>query len=248
VTEKFAVNNPELKNKLRDDSLSEVSLEGKVIQNLSFSQILADNNMTSHMLGSTGFTYNLDPIHINQITPAHEDGPHWQRNDLLISARHTSTIYLYRPSTGKIIWYQQGPWLNQHSAHFVNQHTIAVYGNNVYGNKLIRPFAYKNENNEVYLHDFKKSTTSRIHSIIMYILKPATVSQGRVRVLPDNSVFVEETDNARLFKLNGSGQLIWSYINNYDDANLGIVSWSRYLTAKEIDATINIGKLNCDKD
>ena len=247
VTEKFATENTLLKEKLRDDSLAEVSLDGQVIQNLSFSKILTDNIMTSHMLGSSGFILNTDPLHINQITPAHEDGPYWKRNDLLISARHTSTVYLYRPSTGKVIWHQQGPWLNQHSAHFFNQHTISVFGNDVYGNKLMKPFIYKEGHNQIYLHDFKTITTSKLHSEEINKLRPATVTEGRARVLSDNSVFVEETNNSRLFKLNASGQLVWSYINSYDDTRLGAVSWSRYLTSKELNSTINFDKLNCYK-
>lgn len=46
VTEEFSVKHPALKYKLRDDSLAEVSLDGHVIQNLSFSKILTGNNLT----------------------------------------------------------------------------------------------------------------------------------------------------------------------------------------------------------
>jgi hypothetical protein len=245
VTEFFATDNQVLKDKLRDDSLTEVSLDGRVIQNLSFSKILADNNMVAHMIGNSGVTFNLDPLHINQITPATSDGAYWQKNDLLISARHTSTIYLFRPSIGKIIWHQQGPWLNQHSAHFVNQHAIAVFGNDVYSNFMRSPFAYTDGHNQIYQYDFKKNETHKLHSESLHKIKPRTVSEGRVRVFEDTSIFVEETNNARLFKLNSKGQLVWSYINTYDDDNLGIVSWSRYITKKELHDMVNIEDMKC---
>jgi len=245
VTESFATDNHALKDLLRDDSLSEVSLDGTVIQNLSFSKILAQNNMTAHMLGSSGTTGNLDPIHINQITPAQSNSPYWQQNDLLISARHTSTVYLYRPSTGKIIWHQQGPWLNQHSAHFINQHSIAVFGNDVYG-KITQPsFINEEAHNRIYNHDFKTGQTKNLHSESLRKIKPMTITEGRVRVLDDSSIFVEETNNARLFKLNSEGKLVWSYINIYDVNNLGAISWSRYITNKEFQTMDNIEKINC---
>jgi hypothetical protein len=247
VTEVFATDNPVLQDKLRDDSLAEVSLDGRVIQNLSFSKILAQKNMTAHMLGSTGFTINLDPIHINQITPATSDSPYWQRNDLLISARHTSTVYLYRPSTGKIIWHQQGPWLNQHSAHFVNQNTIAVFGNDVYGNFPESPFIYKESHNQIYQYDFKTIQTRKLHAESLNDIKPTTVTEGRSRVLDEGSIFVEETNNARLFKISATGQLIWSYINTYDSENLGAISWSRYMTSKELNDKINLKSMKCEK-
>jgi hypothetical protein len=247
VTEVFAAENPTLEKQLRDDSLSEVSLDGHVIQNLSFSKILAENNMTAHMLGSTGTILNSDPIHINQITPALSNGPYWQRGDLLISARHTSTVYLYRPSTGKIIWHQQGPWLNQHSAHFYGDYGIAVFGNDVYGRKLPSLFIYKEKYNQIYLYNFKAAKTNKIQSDALSKVKPTTFGEGRSRVLKDNSIFIEDTNNGRLLKINPLGQLAWSYINTYDKDHLGSVSWSRYLTHKELHATINVSSMKCKK-
>jgi hypothetical protein len=245
VSEVFATDNPILQVKLRDDSLAEVGLDGKVIQNLSFSKILVHNNMIAHMLGSTGLTVNLDPIHINQITPALLDGPNWQRNDLLISARHTSTIYIYRPNTGKIIWHQQGPWLNQHSAHFLNDNTISIFGNDVYGNFPQSPFIYKEGHNQIYQYDFKTGQTHKFHSESLNEIKPMTAYQGRSRVLDEGSIFVEETNNARLFKINSKGQLVWSYINTYDANHLGVINWSRYLTNKELHSIFNIENMKC---
>jgi hypothetical protein len=236
VTEFFATENPILKEKLRDDSLSEVDLDGRVLQNLSFSKILTENNMTANMLGSTGFAINQDPLHINQITPAPSNGPYWQRGDLLISARHTSTVYLYRPTTGKVIWYQQGPWLNQHSAHFFNDHEIAIFGNDVYGNIMQSPFIYQEGYNQIYLYNFKTKKTNKSQANALSSIKPMTITEGRLRVLEDKSIFIEETNNGRLLKLNRSGQLMWSYINTYDKDYLGAVSWSRYLKHEELDA------------
>jgi len=247
VTEVFASENVFLKDKLRDDSLAEVSLDGKVLQNISFSKILSENNLTSHMLGSTGETLNIDPLHINQITPANTHGKYWQRGDLLISARHTSTVYLYRPKTGKIIWFKQGDWLNQHSAHFSNDNAISIFGNDVYGSKLSFPFIYKESHNQIYHYDLGNSQIRKLNSGAMSLVKPMTVTEGRVRVLDDMSIFVEETNNSRLFKLSASGQLIWSYINTYDNEHLGAVSWSRYLTRDELHSTVNNEQFKCGK-
>jgi outer membrane protein assembly factor BamB len=248
VTETFATDNLLLKEKLIDNSLAEVSLDGRVIQNLSFSKILAQNNMTAHMLGTSGFTVNLDPIHINQITPATSDSPYWQRNDLLISARHTSTVYIYRPSTGKIIWHQQGPWLNQHSAHFLNENTIVIFGNDVYGNFPKSPFIYKEGHNQIYQYDFKTGHTQQLRSESLNAIKPRTVTGGRVRVLEDTSIFIEEINNARLFKINPSGELAWSYINIYDANNFGAISWSRYIANKDFNNKINAEIVRCVKN
>ena len=245
VTEQFAVDNPVLKDRLRDDSLAEVSLDGRVIQNLSFSKILADNNLTAHMLGNTGFALSDDPIHINQITPAVSNGPYWQRGDLLISARHLSSVYLYRPSNGKIVWHQQGPWINQHSAHFFKDHAIAVFGNNVYGARLSNPFIYNEMHNQVYLYDFVNSTVRKVHPKSLEYLKPQTITEGRAQILKDMTLFVEETNNGRLFKLDSNGMLQWSYLNTFDEKYLGAVSWSRYISKAEMEQTGLSDRLDC---
>jgi outer membrane protein assembly factor BamB len=247
VTEFFATESPTLKDMLRDDSLAEVSLDGLVLQNLSFSKILVENNMAGHMLGSAGFIFNFDPLHINQITSALSNGPYWQRGDQLVSLRNTSTVYLYRPTTGKIIWHQQGPWINQHSAHFYGNHEIAVFGNNVYGDKLLSPFIYKEGHNEIYLYNFKTAQANKLQSGTLGIVKPKTVTQGRLRVLEDKSIFIEETNNGRLLKLSPSGELMWSYINTYDKDHLGALSWSRYLTREELHATVDVSSMKCNK-
>lgn len=248
VTEEFAVNHPVLKKTLRDDSLAEVSLDGRVIRNLSFSKILTDNNLTAHLLGGTGFFINDDPIHINQITPANTDGLYWKRGDLLISARHLSTIYLYRPSTGKIIWHQQGPWLNQHSAYFFKDRAITVFGNDVYAAaKVPNPFINIEKHNLVYLHDFTTGNTSKIHPESLHRLQPKTFSEGRSQVLEDMSLFIEETNNARLLKIDHQGELQWSYINTYDKEHLGAIAWSRYISKFELEKTIQPKAMKCNK-
>jgi len=246
VTENFYSDHPVLRQQLRDDSLAQISLDGRVIQNLSFSKILIENGFTSQLLGTTGVLINPDPIHLNQISPAETDTPFWNKGDLLISARHLSTVYLYRPSSGKIIWHQQGPWLNQHSAHFHKSDAIAVFGNDIYAPDTKDPFINHSKRNAVYLHNFDTKNTQEIHQKILNEMNPRTKSQGRVRVLDNLDFFIEETNNARLFKINSHGNLQWVYLNEYSDNVLGDLGWSRYLTRTELSEIVEPAKLECN--
>lgn len=191
---------------------------------------------------------NSDPVHINQITPASTSGPYWERGDLLISARHLSSIYLFRPSTGKIIWHQQGPWLNQHSAYFFKDHAITIFGNDVYGAVLPSPFLYAEKHNQVYLYDFATDKTRKIHPEGLYRVKPQTITEGRAQVLEDMSVFIEETNNARLLKIDPQGKLQWSYINMYDNEHLGAIAWSRYITRRDMEKLTQPDAFKCSPD
>ena len=247
VTEEFFVDNQILKHRLRDDSLAEVSLDGKVLQNISFSKTLANNQLMAQMIGATGTILNADPIHINQITVATTKSSYWNEGDLLISSRHLSSIYIYRPYTNQVIWHQQGPWLNQHSAHFANNHQIVVFSNHVYGAKLKEQFIFKDKTNRIYLHDFNDSKTNELFLEIVQKLNPTTTHEGRVQLLKNNSMFIEETNNSRIFKIDPDGNLQWSYINCFDEKNLGNITWSRYLSRDEIKTLINTSSLSCNE-
>jgi hypothetical protein len=221
-----------LREMVRDDALVQLSVDGKLIQRLSFSQILISNGLHS-LLGGFGRELNRDPIHLNQIQIAPNDTKHWQRGDLLISARHLSTLFLYRPSTGRVLWHQTGPWMNQHSAEFVGDHSISVLSNNVVsGPPREHAFLNASDVNRVYLFDFDTGSVTEPFADLLEKARPVTVTEGRARILGDGGLFFEETNYGRHLRFTKDA-LLWSRVNDYDEARIGMVSWSRYLSADE---------------
>lgn len=225
--------NPLLQERLLDDSLAHVSIDGTVLENRSLARIIRDNGMKAMLLGRFGANLNTDPIHLNEIQVALRDSRYWHRGDLLISARHLSTVFLYRPSTNKIIWYQTGPWMNQHSVDFVDDHRISVFDNNIVSaipnaNAFLSP----SDINQVFLYDFDTKQASQPFASLLAKARPVTITAGRARILPDGGLFVEETNSGRHLRFT-KDRLLWSRINDYDKERIGIVSWSRYMTAEE---------------
>ncbi|MCH8857610.1 MAG: hypothetical protein IIA03_15585, partial [Proteobacteria bacterium] len=49
--------------------------------------------------------------------------------DVVLSARNISTVFLFRPSTGKIVWLKTGPWLNQHDVDYHGNGNYTIFGN-----------------------------------------------------------------------------------------------------------------------
>ncbi len=232
VSDAYFADNLKLKNQLRDDSLARVSLNRQMLENRSFSKILIDNGLRELLLGTSGMSFQGDPIHINQISVAHKDTAYWMRGDLLISARHLSTVFLYRPSTGKIVWHQQGPWMNQHSARFVDDDRISVFSNNVYGGApTSQTFVKPGDINRVFVYDFGAKRVTEPFAKLLEEAKPITMTEGRAEILPDGGLFIEESSFGRHLRFT-KGQLLWSRVNDYDESRIGIVSWSRYLTQK----------------
>jgi hypothetical protein len=181
---------------------------------------------------------NDDPIHINQISVARTTGDYWRRGDLLVTSRHLSTVFLYRPSTGRIVWHRTGPWLTPHHAAFVGDHAISVFSNNIMSSApLAQPFPVPGDFNRVMVHDFRTGEVSEPYVDLLKVARPVTITGGRAQLLGDGGLFVEETDFGRHLRFT-SDRLMWSRVNDYDANRVGMVSWSRYLTADEVAAPL----------
>lgn len=238
VAEGYFAENPLLDKKLRDDSLARISLNGEVLENHSVSKILIDNGLRTLLLGTSGHQFRDDPIHLNQISVAPADSKYWKRGDLLLSIRSLSTVLLYRPSTGKVIWHQVGPWMSQHSARFVDDHRISIFDNNSYsGAPKSEPFVKPGEINRVIVFDFATRQATEPYARLLAKEKPVTWNQGLARVLPDGGLFLEEANFGRHLRFT-QDKLLWSRINDYDKEHVGIATWSRYLTPQEARAPL----------
>jgi hypothetical protein len=233
VSDKGFGGNATFQNMYRDDSLMLVDLNGKVEVNLPVSDILIQNGLSTLLFGAQGLIYQPDPIHLNNITEAETTTRFWQAGDLLVSSRHLSTVFIYRPSTKKIVWHKQGPWLHQHAPYFVGDSKIILLDNNVVDSKSGVPnFREPDKINRVMEYDFATDTVTEPYRDILLQLKPKTPTQGRVTLLDDGSIFFEETDFGRMFRGTRS-DVIWSYINYYGDDDVGRLGWTRYLKQEE---------------
>ena len=225
--------NLKFQERLRDDSLMKVSLEGTIVENSSFSNVLIENELSTLLYGSLSQVAQRDPIHINQITEAKSSSPYWSAGDLLISARHLNSVLLYRPSTRKIIWYKNGPWNRQHSAQFLGNSKIAVLDNNVVDLDVgDHEFLSPDNINRVLVFDFATNGITEPFKPALIKMQPKSPTNGRSEILADGSLFFEETDKGRHFRVT-EDQLIWSRVNHYNETDVGRVGWSRYLSEAE---------------
>lgn len=239
VAQDGLIDNSWLGGRVRDDALASVSLDGRILEKRSFIRILRENGFQALLFGTSGFGNQAeDPIHLNEIQIASKDSRHWKRGDLLISARHLSTVFLYRPSTGKIFWHSTGPWMNQHSVEFVDDHRISVFDNNIIrGVPNERAFLTAKDNNRVLVYDFDTARISEPFAAMLAETRPLSITEGRARILPDGGLFLEESNYGRHLRFTRD-HLLWSRINHYDEQRVGLLSWSRYLTADEARAPL----------
>jgi hypothetical protein len=224
-----AVNGHSIHSTIWDDGIFKLNPDnGKTIFKKSIYDILIENNY-QYILFNTG-PNTQDLIHVNDIQPAFKTTKYWQKGDLLISMRNRSSVFLYRPSTNKIIWFKTGPWNFQHDCDFLNDTEIGVFGNDVtdFNGKSYLIHGHNNQ----YVYNFKSGKVSTPYTQMFKNGKIKTLTEGRSRILPDGQLFVEETNFGRILFGDFKG-VNGTYVNRINDDYIGMLGWSRYYTKEE---------------
>jgi len=228
--------------KFRDDGFAIISADGHVLQKYSLTQILLDNGFKALLFGVGPLEW--DRIHLNAVKPAEESSDFWEKGDLLLSLRHLSMIMLYRPSTNKVIWYQVGPWLNQHDPDFLSDHQISVFGNDVvssFYDRTSETAPFFESGNNIYVYNFITQEATRPYDDISPRLKHRTVTAGLHTIFRDGSVslwfdnqgigafYDKQRDDIKYFGVERNGHLDrrTPIVNSY--------TWERYSQGKGVE-------------
>ena len=226
----------EYEDVFRDDEITRVDPRtGEILWTKSVMSILTDNGYED--LPVSKGQVNSDMIHLNDVQPALYDTDYWQKGDLLISCRNICTVFLYRPSTNKILWLEEGPWMNQHDADFLGDSEVVVYGNDMTRDestinyKLSRSryfFSSKRKNNEIYVYDFEKDTVTTPYSRLMESEEIRTRTSGRCDILSNGDIFVEDTNSGRII-FGDSISKKAEYVKRIDQEHISSLFWSRII-------------------
>lgn len=222
---------PELNNKeiteFYDDLIMKINPDnGEVMFEKSVIQILKDNDL--YDLVFKNGNYEIDPIHLNDVQPALTDSDYWEKGDLLISPRHLSTIILYRPSSNKILWHKQGPWLNQHDPDFLDDNRISIFGNQVFRGGMNSQLNLPNEFNSVFIYDFETDSVTEPYKTFLESEKIKTITEGRSEILSNGDLFVEETNKGRIF-IGDTIKKKLSFSRRLNDDEISYLHWSRII-------------------
>ncbi|WP_276390824.1 arylsulfotransferase family protein [Eudoraea chungangensis] len=224
------------KKHLLDDHITKIDPEsGNEIFDKSVISILIENGYQD-LLTAKGQT-NSDPIHLNDIQPALTDTEHWNKGDLLVSCRNLSAIFLYRPSTNKIIWLKSGPWFNQHDVDFYGNDKVLVFGNDVIREEsIIDPrlttknlyFPKARPNNNAYVYHISNDSVSRPFSELFRKENIQTYTSGRCDVLSNGDIFIEETNQGRII-IGDSINKKMEYVKRLNEEYISSLFWSRII-------------------
>lgn len=235
------------KYNVKDDVIKKLSFKtGKVIFEKSVFEILMENGYNRALLLMPMIPENgnefMDYIHLNDIQPIFFDSKYWKKGDLFISVRNQNLIFLYRPSTNKILWSQSGPWLKQHDVNIIDSNKISIFGNNVIFSKDHELYLKLIDGHNVqYVYDFSTNKCSTPYNAFFRSAKIGTLTEGRSRILSNGDIWVEETNKGRILYGNAKKEL-WSYVEKIDHSHVSYISWSRYITEEEFKKFTFISK------
>jgi len=151
------------KYQIIDEAIQKISpIDGKLLFEKSVFELLMENGYGRGIFfinpQLTAKSTNFDYVHLNEVQPVLSDSKYWKKGDLFLSLRHQNLVLLYRPSTNKIIWSQNGPWLRQHDVEIIDSSRIGIFGNNVIDAKFINDDdRFIDGYNNQYVYDFSKN-------------------------------------------------------------------------------------------
>lgn len=206
-----------------DEAIAHVSANGRLIGLERIADILDRNGLGSLW---RSHPYVDDPFHLNEVAPALTSGPYWRRGDLFLSLRNLSLVMLYRPSTGRVLWKQVGPWSMQHDVAIMDDHRISVFDNNW---RFAAPEGEVDGVNRVPVYDFSTGQVSYPYATALQKHGIATRAQGRQQIMPNGDILIEETEAGRLIRMTPDGTVRWQYLNADGQHRRLQLRWSRYL-------------------
>ncbi len=209
----------------RDDAITKISSDGKILYQKSVSKILLDNNLDYLIFGQSNFFW--DPIHLNDIQPTLNDGKYWKKNDIFLSLRNLSMIIHFRPSTDKIINILTGPFYMQHDIDIISEKEISIFNNNAVNTQKGNKYVISNNQILIYNFDTENYTKRNVSGIKENNVKTAT--EGVSDFLKDGSLMIEDGNSGRILFFNSNGKLEWEFINKAKNGKVYPLSWARVI-------------------
>lgn len=216
----------------RDDGYAVISLEGEILQENSVTEILLDNGYRGLLFGVD--RVQNDRIHLNDVQPIFTTSSGTKRGDIAFSSRTLSTVFLYRPETGKVVWLKTGPWLKQHDINQLADGRFSVFGNDVIDIKKGRTYPVVPRKSEIYIYNPLNNEISQPFTQAMTKFGLQSNTEGRLKILDNGDAFMELTNSARLLRISDDA-IRWEYVNSVSPNTVGYLHWSRYIPADRIN-------------
>jgi len=223
----------------REDTLMKVSADGNVLTEISVPQLLFNAGLEA-VLTATGESmapkrgWDQELVHLNKIAELKsniaQDFSMFNAGDLMLSLRLYNMLLVIDPNTEEVKWWKIGPWIRQHDPEFLPGGTLLVFNNNSYstafGDPVDLPGVETPESSSIVEYDpvsdqhrtvYPVDTTQRFFSRI----------RGKHQPLPHGGLLITEFEAGRVLETDAAGQIIWEYINRYNEEEVAEITEAR---------------------
>lgn len=217
-----------------EDTLLRIGEDGKILEESSIPMILRENNLEA-LLTASGASFHRNRMKDRELVHANKavelpstnasTFPLFAAGDLAISLREHNLIIVLDPVTKKIKWRQTGPWLRQHDPEFRSDRRISIFNNNVYRTAYIKEktvLSTPYKTNIIAVDPVSRETE------VLFGGRPSqemlSVICGQHELLENDGILITEFDAGRVMQVDAEGQIIWEYVNGYDDDFVGEVA------------------------
>jgi hypothetical protein len=217
---------PSLTPPYEEDILLKVSSEGKILMELSVLEVLFENNLQWLLFvnGPDGIELDkLDLTHLNDVKELWPEMaghfPQFAAGDLMVSLRNLGLIMVLDPATKKVKWYRIGPWMDQHDPDFLPSGKISVFSNN---NDLTEDGSRLGGSTIIEVDPVSGASRARYGGVPnqrMY-----TRVRGNHQPLENGNVLIVESRGGRVIEVNPMGEIVWKFVNRYDDDHVAYVN------------------------
>jgi hypothetical protein len=218
-----------------EETAIKVSLDGDLLQELSliapFYESGYEGLLFSRKRGGKGIADNEndeDFLHLNDVEVLSAEKapafPGFDAGDIMVSFRHIDTVMILDAKSGKIKWAMPYASIGQHDPDFTSRGTITLFDNRT-GTLAGKPAFDGSRILEI------DPSQNRIE--VLAPLSPETrfytFSRGKHQNLPNGNILITEYEGGRVFEMTPAGDVVWTYINRWDDNRVAkVVEGSRY--------------------
>ena len=219
---------------VEEDTILRVSEDGDVLDEFSIPVLMRENGLEAVLTANgsavtSSAVHGAELVHANKVAelPSEiaDSYPLFDAGDLAISMRGRNLVMVVDPDTRRVKWHQIGPWLRQHDPEFRPDGRISIFNNNAYGTAyddgrvdLSTPFT----TNIMAVDPVSRETA------VTYGDAPGqemlSVIRGQHELLEDDGMLITEFDAGRVLEVDADGQVVWEYVNHYDDDFVGEVT------------------------
>jgi hypothetical protein len=200
-------------------------ITGEKVDEIDLVRLLHQQDSLGLITANEVTTYDM--MHLNDVEVLTADKAKafrkFSAGDLLLSSRHYNQLWVLDGKTHAIKWTFMGPMLSQHDPDFEPNGTITVLDNRpTHSGEMRADPQFVGDRGGSRILSINPNT-GRWRTLYQSDERNTfyTPYRGKNQTLENGNMLITETDGGRVFEVTPKGEVVWSFVNAYDDKRVG---------------------------